>query len=283
MCARSKLTEPGDVSFYSQSTADVTQRTLRDSSEDSNGERENDAHNKTLQTKEQWGRIRGDSSKMTWKEGFSEHKSTYRKRKMTSTPQVDMEELRREVLRDLRPILEASGIQFPNIGAVMSDEERRSSLASTTAEGGWPHEDLQAPASRLSIEPNTIDNLAQPIGCNLMLLVRGSFRMEVGRGLVYPRQTMLDDVQIDTSFDAVVKVDMVHEYSKDLKLEVPPDDTTLTMRHAVARRVQWSWTSLDIDPATTASASTSLALMSPEAHLPPSPNPGQLVLSPIRE
>jgi hypothetical protein len=39
-------------------------------------------------------------------------------------------------------ILEALGIQFPNIDAVMSDEERRSSLASTTAGGGRPHEDL---------------------------------------------------------------------------------------------------------------------------------------------
>jgi hypothetical protein len=67
-------------------------------------------------------------------------------RKMTSTPQVDMEELkrqlRRDVLGDLRPILEASGIQFPNIDAVMSDEEHRSSLASIAARGGWPHEDL---------------------------------------------------------------------------------------------------------------------------------------------
>jgi hypothetical protein len=38
----------------------------------------------------------------------------YRKQKMTSTPQVDMEllkrQLRREVLGDLRPILEARGI-----------------------------------------------------------------------------------------------------------------------------------------------------------------------------
>jgi hypothetical protein len=38
----------------------------------------------------------------------------YQKRKMTSTPQVDVEEvkrqLRREVLGDLMPILEASGI-----------------------------------------------------------------------------------------------------------------------------------------------------------------------------
>jgi hypothetical protein len=39
-------------------------------------------------------------------------------------------QLRREVLGDLRPILEAQGIQFPDIGGVMSDEEHRSSLAS---------------------------------------------------------------------------------------------------------------------------------------------------------
>jgi hypothetical protein len=31
-------------------------------------------------------------------------------------------QLRREVLGDLRPILEAEAIQFPNIGGVMSDE-----------------------------------------------------------------------------------------------------------------------------------------------------------------
>jgi hypothetical protein len=53
--------------------------------------------------------------------------------------------------------------------------------------------------------------------------------MEVGRGLVYPRQTMLDDVHINISSYVVVKVDMVRDNSKDLKLEVPPDDTTLTM------------------------------------------------------
>jgi hypothetical protein len=61
--------------------------------------------------------------------------------------------------------------------------------------------------------------------------------MEVGRGLVYPCQTMLDDVQIDTSSYSVVKVDMVQDNSKDLKLEVSLDDTTLTMQDAVAREV----------------------------------------------
>jgi hypothetical protein len=41
--------------------------------------------------------------------------------------------------------------------------------------------------------------------------------MKVGRGLVYPHQTMLGDVQIDTSSYAVVKVHMMHDNSKNLK------------------------------------------------------------------
>jgi hypothetical protein len=61
----SKLTESSDVSFYSQSTVDVAQRALRESSEESNGERENDALSKALQTKEQRGCVHGVFSKMT--------------------------------------------------------------------------------------------------------------------------------------------------------------------------------------------------------------------------
>jgi stress response protein SCP2 len=60
-----KLTESGDVSFYSQSTSKVAQMTLRESNENSNGERENDSVTKALQTKEQRGRVRGVSSKST--------------------------------------------------------------------------------------------------------------------------------------------------------------------------------------------------------------------------
>jgi hypothetical protein len=100
--------------------------------------------------------------------------------------------------------------------------------------------------------------------------------MEVRRGLVYPHQIMLNNVQIDTSSYAVVKVDMVHDNSKDLELEMPLDDTTLTMWDAVTRRVHWRWTSIDIDPLAAASTSTtpshpntSPASMSPEARLSP--------------
>jgi hypothetical protein len=65
MRACSKLTKSGNVSFYTQSTSEVAQRALRESREDSNGERENDALTKALQTKEQRGRVHGVSSKLT--------------------------------------------------------------------------------------------------------------------------------------------------------------------------------------------------------------------------
>jgi hypothetical protein len=115
----SKLTESDDVSFYRQSTSEVAQMALRKSSEDSNGERENNTLTKDLQTKEQRGRVHDVSNKLTWKEGFLENKSMYWKWKTTSTPQVDMKEikrqLKRELLGDLKPILEAQGIQFLDI------------------------------------------------------------------------------------------------------------------------------------------------------------------------
>jgi hypothetical protein len=95
MHARSNLSKSDDVSFYSLSTSEVAQRALRESSEVSNGERENDALTKALQTKEQRGRFCGVSSKLTWKEGFLEHKTMSQKWKTTLIPPVDMEELKR--------------------------------------------------------------------------------------------------------------------------------------------------------------------------------------------
>jgi hypothetical protein len=51
MCARSKLTESDNITIYSQSTSELSQMVVRESSEDSNGERENDDLIKALQTK----------------------------------------------------------------------------------------------------------------------------------------------------------------------------------------------------------------------------------------
>jgi hypothetical protein len=115
-----------------------------------------------------------------------------------------------------------------------------------------------------------IDNLAQPTAYNLVVMIRGSFRMEVKRGLVYLHQTLLDDVQFEASAYAVVKVDMVHENSKNLKLEVPPDDTMLTLRDAITKRIQWRRTSIDVNPlaATSVLATTSQLNTTPASIFP---------------
>jgi hypothetical protein len=72
--------------------------------------------------------------------------------------------------------------------------------------------------------------------------------MEVGKELVHPNSTHLDNVPVDNASFAVVKVDMVHENVKNLKLEVPTDDTILTLLDAITRRVQWRRTCIDVDP-----------------------------------
>jgi hypothetical protein len=54
MRARSKLTEIGKITYYNQSTEEVVQRGLRESSQGSNeDERENDVLSRALGTKEQ--------------------------------------------------------------------------------------------------------------------------------------------------------------------------------------------------------------------------------------
>jgi hypothetical protein len=82
---------------------------------------------------------------------------------------------------------------------------------------------------------------------------------------------------------------MVHEDLKDMKLKVPPDDTTLTMRDAVTRMVQWR-TSIDVDPSAPALASTTVgqpntapALLFPETCSSLSPIREEPRLSPIQE
>jgi hypothetical protein len=117
-----------------------------------------------------------------------------------------------------------------------------------------PIESHEQPLS--SLEPDTIDNLAQPTTCNLVVMIGGNFRMEVGKGLVIPHQALCDDLFIDTLAYVVVKVDMVHGNAKNIKLEVSPDDMIVTLRNAITRRVQWGKTYNDIDPSAATSAST---------------------------
>jgi hypothetical protein len=160
---------------------------------------------------------------------------------------------------------------MPDIGAVGNEEEHRSSLAYTvvtpntehadqTLVGSVPHKNPLGAMSGPSLELDTIDTLAHPTPCSLIITISGDYRMEVRKGIVYPRMYTLDDVLIDSVSFAVVKVDMVHENTKNLNLEMAPDDTTLTLRDEKTRRVQWRRTSIDVDPAAI-SASTTRSLL----------------------
>jgi hypothetical protein len=77
------------------------------------------------------------SSKLTWNEGFLAHKLSYRKWKMVLSAMANIEEIKQQVriqlLGDLRPIFESQRLPMPDIGAVGNEEECRSSLASTAA------------------------------------------------------------------------------------------------------------------------------------------------------
>jgi hypothetical protein len=107
-------------------------------------------------------------------------------------------------------------------------------LADQASTESVPQENPLVATSGASLEPDT---LAHPTPCNVIITISGDYRMEVGKGIVYPRMYILDDVLIESISFAMVKVDMVHENTNNLNLEVALDDTTLTLRDAVTRRV----------------------------------------------
>ena len=132
---------------------------------------------------------------------------------------------------------------------------------------------------QFSIDPDTIDLLDQPTKCSLVVDAMGC-RMEVGKGLVYPHVASIDEVPIRAEY-AVVKVDMVHENAKNFRLEVPPDDTIVTLQDAVTRRVQWRRSFIDVDPEASASQNPPPASAFSEPR-PELPLPEMAFLSPPR-
>jgi hypothetical protein len=217
MRARSKLTEDGNINFYSTSAEEVAQRALIESSQGSNeGVREFDALTRALGTREQRGRVRGVSSQLTWKEGFPEHKGRYRKRTRDSSSKVDIDEIKKQVkmemygelktdiesqvtmkmFGELKTIFESQGLSFPDLPGSTMSEERRDSFACTAA-GASQSRGTERAIVPTSVEPDTIDGLARPTRCSLLVqLVGDSSFMEVGNGLVYPGMSQLEGVQV---------------------------------------------------------------------------------------
>jgi hypothetical protein len=84
--------------------------------------------------------------------------------------------------RRLEAHFESQGLPVPDIGAVGNEEKRRSSLASTAAApntelvdqvptGSVPQEKPLVAMSGPSLEPDTIDTLAHPTSCSLIITI----------------------------------------------------------------------------------------------------------------
>jgi hypothetical protein len=97
---------------------------------------------------------------------------------------------------ELKTIFESQGLSFPDLPGSTMSEERRDSFACTAA-GASQSRGTERAIVPTSVEPDTIDGLARPTRCSLLVqLVGDSSFMEVGNGLVYPGMSQLEGVQV---------------------------------------------------------------------------------------
>jgi len=139
-----------------------------------------------------------------------------------------------DVLEALKTFLVQKGIELPDDFRIRARTEQ---YMSRYASGGVGMEDeVNCPDwdKFLSMgDDDTIAHLDQPSRCRLMVSLGngvGDYRMEVAKGVVYPKEVeIVDNVPICPGFVAV-RIDMVHEDFMELELEVQPDDLTRTLR-----------------------------------------------------
>ena len=66
----------------------------------------------------------------------------------------------------------------------------------------------------------------------------GNYRPVVAEGRVFPKEFVLESVQIDYDY-AIVQVECVHQGYEDYVLQPPPNDDIKTLREALLQRIQW--------------------------------------------
>jgi hypothetical protein len=73
-----------------------------------------------------------------------------------------------EMFGELKTIFESQGLSFPDLPGSRMSEERRDSFASTAA-GASQSRGTERPSVPTSVEPDTIDGLARPTRCSLIV------------------------------------------------------------------------------------------------------------------
>ena len=207
---------------------------------------------------EQPGRVRAVSSYTSWKHGWPGCSGMYRKRKRSGAVDVDVEAIAAQVRQEVtaqvtqevtaKVTKEVTSKVTQDVMSYLADQGllvrpppsrtpspacgRRSSCAS--ASNAVPN-DLELGPS--SVAPDTIDLLEEPTQCSLVVNL-GNYRPVVAEGRMFPKEFVLESVQIDYDY-AIVQVECVHQGYEDYVLQPPPNDDIKTLREALLQRIQW--------------------------------------------
>jgi hypothetical protein len=151
----------------------------------------------------------------------------YRKRKLSD---VDMDalkhELREELTRDIFAMLSQHGVNF-----VLPTN----TLPSIASDAICNNVQLDIPGG-ISY-PNPVDFLGEPTIC-ILLSNTGGHLVEVARGKVFPKQTVLYEVPVQDGY-VVVLVNFVYPEHENFVLTPPPTNEVTTLGGAMYHRVQW--------------------------------------------
>ena len=205
-----------------------------------NSVREHDILSTAIDTPEHTGRVRGVSSSRGWKQAFGkEHEGLWKKKKWSSV--VDPNRLKQEIKDDIFATLRAAGIDVE--AALLAAASGKSSCASKEVEQRVPEEAaavaaaaLPNPPGQCSVpnpgppspsiapmfdEPDTNERFNNvPTPCSIITGSYSTLLIELAQGIVQPGDKECHTVLVQDGY-VVVKLDFVHENTKDVALPIP--------------------------------------------------------------
>lgn len=219
-----QVTNEGEIRFEDPDIERVTS-SLKDIAEkEKTGEfiakRENDQLTAALGNPEHSGRVRGLSSRMSWKEGFPEKATGYKKRDRYK--QKLEEKIAKQVEQHFYSLVAQNCQAFPNLFQQSKEPT------------------VQVPSSVGSVDtaPYPVDNITAPTPCSLLVPIgRAGKRKEVGTGLAIPGR-QIQNTLIPEEY-ARVQVAKVHAEHTSLEIDIPTPEGVELLGDAVNQFILW--------------------------------------------
>lgn len=219
-----QVTDAGEIQFENPDIERVTS-SLKDIAEKGKtgefiAKREHDQLTAALGNPEHSGRVRGLSSRTSWKEGFPEEAKGYKKRDRYK--QKLEERIAKQVEQHFYSLVAQNRQAFPQL--FQQSEEPT----------------VQVPSSVGSVDtaPYPVDNITGPTPCSLLVPIgRAGKRKEVGTGLAIPGRE-IQNTLIPEEY-ARVQVAKVHAEHTSLEIDIPTPDGIQLLGDAVNQFILW--------------------------------------------